>query len=67
MTTENPDVKNNAGDAGGLFSMFVDCLTPAANEAQGDQRLAEARRVAIKYESAFSVKDREVIEDMIST
>ncbi len=71
MTTEDPDLVN-AGDAGGFFSMFVDPLarvsrqTPAANEARGDQRLAETRRVAIEYESVLSADDRKAIEGMIA-
>jgi len=68
MTTEDSDLVNT-GDAGGLFSMFVDPLvrqTPAANEARGDQRLAETRRVAIEYESVLSAQDREAIEGMIA-
>jgi hypothetical protein len=69
MTTEDPHLVDNAGVAGGFYSMSVAPLLrqlPAANEARGDQRLAKACRMAIEYESVLSASDREAIEEMIA-
>jgi len=56
-------------NTGTFFSTFLDPVarqTPAANETRGDDRIDEARKVAIEYESVIDAKDRAAIEDQIN-
>jgi hypothetical protein len=65
MTTRDPGSATNPGS---FFSTFVDPLTrqtPLANEARGNDRLEEASKLAIEYESVLDAKDREAIEGNI--
>jgi hypothetical protein len=66
MTSKDPGPVANTGT---FFSTFIDPVvrqTPAANETRGDDRIDEARKAAIEYESVIDEKDRATIEDKIN-
>jgi len=66
MTTRDPGFATNPGT---FFSTLVDPLTrqtPLANEARGNDRLEEASKLAIEYESVIDAADRAAIEDNIN-
>jgi hypothetical protein len=67
MTTKVPG--RPVANTGTLFSTFIDPVarqTPSANETRGDDRIDEALKAAIEYESVIDAKDRAAIEDRIN-
>src|SRR6266850_3032074 len=66
MTTKDQGLVTKTGT---FVSTFIDPVarqTPSANETRGDDRIDEARKAAIEYESVIDAKDRAAIEDRIN-